>query len=398
MGVFRSIGGSLTVEVISANVAGTLMKVNQEDIVLSKIIFADMLTFRADIARKDYSRLLDLVKRQGDQIRIVQKRGLFWSMIGLLHRPVLLGGIVLPVLLTVILPRHVLFFQVEGNAYISEQQVLEKAEECGIRFGISRRTIRSEQLKNSLLESIPQLQWAGINTYGCVAVISVREKIAAENEVEENRVCSIIAARDGVVRECTVQQGNLLCRVGQAVKSGQVLVSGYTDCGLMIKATHAKAEIYADTIHDLIAVSPDTSGQRGEIVSSKTKYSIIIGKKLINLYKDSGIWDTSCVKIYKQKNMTLPGGFRLPIGIIQETWIEYSLDSEGMSDLEDVRWMEAATKAYLNCQMIAGRIVEKSESVQINEGVYLLRGRYACVEMIGKVKNEEIITKDAKND
>ena len=96
--------------------------------------------------------------------------------------------------------------------------------------------------------------------------------------------------------------------------------------------------------------------------------------------------------------MTLPGGFRLPIGIIQETWIEYSLDSEGMSDLEDVRWMEAATKAYLNCQMIAGRIVEKSESVQINEGVYLLRGRYACVEMIGKVKNEEIITKDAKND
>ena len=41
--------------------------------------------------------------------------------------------------------------------------------------------IRSEKVKNSLLQRIPQLQWAGINTDGCVAVISVREKTAIKN-------------------------------------------------------------------------------------------------------------------------------------------------------------------------------------------------------------------------
>jgi len=397
MGTFQSIGGMITVEIISADAVGILTKINQINVVLSNVVSIDELTICADVARKDYKKIHALVKDRNDQIKITQKKGIYWTVKGLLRRPVLLVGILIPILLSAVLPRYILFFEVEGNAEVSKQRIIEEAAKCGIDFGTLRRSLRSEQMKNALLESIPQLQWAGINTYGCRAVISVREKTAAEDETLDHSVCSIVAARDGVIRECTVQQGNSVCRVGQAVKSGQVLVSGYTDCGFMIKATHAKAEIYADTIRELLAVSPGAVSQRGEITGSKTKYSFVFGKNMINLYKDSGIWDTSCVKIYEQKNMTLPGGFQLPIGIIQETWVIYNTELAEPPVQDDLYWMETAARDYLFSQMIAGQIIEKTQSLQIMDGRCVLNGQYACVEMIGQVKNEEIITKDAEN-
>ena len=92
----------------------------------------------------------------------------------MLFRPVLLAGLGILFLLAMYLPSRVLFIRVEGNMQIPDRQILAAAEECGIRFGASRREVRSEKVKNALLSSVPQLQWAGVNTAGCVATISVR--------------------------------------------------------------------------------------------------------------------------------------------------------------------------------------------------------------------------------
>ena len=395
---FLSIGGMLTIEVTGADNTSLLMKIYQRNIPLIKVVFINELTFRAVIARKDYNSFLRLAEQNGSQTKIACKIGLYWAIKELLKRPILVGCIVFLILLSILLPRYVLFFKVEGNSRVSTKQILEEVEKCGISFGISRNVLRSEQMKNALLERIPQLQWAGINTYGCVAVISVQEKTSAEDGKIEQSVSSIIASRDGVVREYTVQQGNALCRVGQAVKKGQVLISGYTDCGLLIKATNANGEIYADTVHELKAISPYPTYKRGEMHSAKKQYSFFLGKNIINLYKDSGIWDTSCVKIYKQKNITLPGGFRLPIGIVCEIQISYDPDDCVVTERENMLWLKSAARNYLIGQMIAGKIVEDSELLQFNEGTYVLSGKYVCIEMIGQVQREEIITKDAEND
>ena len=69
-------------------------------------------------------------------------------------------------------------------------------------------------------------------------------------------------SRDGFIVSATVTRGNFLCRVGQSVKAGQVLISGYTDCGICIQATRAEGEIYAQTSRDFAAVTP-LSGRFG---------------------------------------------------------------------------------------------------------------------------------------
>ena len=96
----------------------------------------------------------------------------------------------------------------------------------------------------------------GVNTSGCVATVSVRERTDPEVTEQDSAVSNIVASRDGFIVSATVTRGNFLCRVGQSVKAGQVLISGYTDCGICIQATRAEGEIYAQTSRDFAAVTP----------------------------------------------------------------------------------------------------------------------------------------------
>ena len=79
-------------------------------------------------------------------------------------------------------------------------------------------------MKNALLQQIPTLQWAGINTDGCVATISVREKTVQMQQDVRYPVISIVAVRDGYITQMTVTAGSAGCKVGQSVEKGQVLI------------------------------------------------------------------------------------------------------------------------------------------------------------------------------
>ena len=202
-------------------------------------------------------------------------------------------------------------------------------------------------------------------------------------------MASIVAARDGIIRELTVTKGNPLCKVGQAVKAGQVLVSGYEDCGIVIKATRAEAEITAQTLRQIGAITPAASTIRGEIISTSVKYSLLIGKNQIKFYKDSGISDTRCVKMYSKEYLTLPGGFILPIALIKEECYYYDEQAVDFCE-QDFFWMEDFASDYLQGQMIAGSVLQADTAMELLDDCCIFTGRYACLEMIGQVKNEEI--------
>ena len=253
-------------------------------------------------------------------------------------------------------------------------------------------------MKNALLSAIPQLQWAGDNTKGCVAVISVREKTAAEVKPEAPSVSRIVAGRDAVIVRCTAEQGNMVCKVGQAVKEGELLVSGYTDCGLSVKATRSVGEIYGQTGRDLFAVTPGEYASKGPELVREKKYGFIIGKKRINFYKDSGILGGTCGKMSTVNYMTLPGGFQLPVALVVEEWILYKRETAPISDERAETILCDFTDHYLSGQMLAGRILRQDLAFSRENGLVSLQGRYACLEMIGREQSEEILQNYGKTD
>ena len=376
-------------EIISADPEWILDQLNKQGIDIYGVYRCDELRIRFSVAHIYTEQLRLACERHGDTFRVVSRFGVWNRIANAFKRPVLVAGFILLFALTCYSPTRILFISVEGNQALSETEIIMAAESCGIRFGARREQVRSEAVKNMLLDKIPQLQWAGINTYGCRAVISVSERSTAESHRSgTSGICHIIAALDGVLTQITVTKGTPLCAIGDAVTQGQVLVSGYTDCVFFLRAEQAEAEIYGNTYRNMKMISVNMQERTTESLGSKTYVSILIGKKRINLWKDSGIFTTSCDRMYKEYYLTLPGGFQLPVGFAVERIMEHRMADVSMPADPDA--MEDYARNYLHSRMIAGRILREQPLFREEQEYISLDMRYECTELIGIPYYEKI--------
>lgn len=379
----------IRIKVVSADIWGSLRLLNGKEIEIFQVEREDDLTYSFVLGRRNYAAACTLLERRGDSVSIQGLSRLYFLQKSVLERPVLYIGLCLLVLLSFLLPTRILGIQVEGNHTIPTRRILEAAEGSGIRLFAPCAEVRSERMKNALLSAIPELQWAGINTFGCRAVISVRERASQDAAAQtDNSVSSIVAARDGIVESVTALQGTALCQPGQAVKKGQTLISGYTDCGISIRAGRAEGEIYAQTLRTVRAMTPANQALRAEKQSTRHGLALVIGKKRINLWKGSGISDITCGRISTEYQLVLPGGFPMPVLLICETITQGDAAESSVEADDTQRGLERFAQEYLLNQMIAGRVLYSDEVMETLPGAYLLTGQYLCTEMIGRERLE----------
>lgn len=397
MNIWRSVGGTVEVELTTADPEGIFTGLTELGISMEQFQQTGVLAYAFSLARRDYRKAAALCEKRGASLLIRKRTGLYWHIKKQLKRPAMYGGMFLLVLVFW-LPTRVLFFSVSGNNTVAEKQILETAESCGVAFGASRKEVRSERVKNALLERLPQLQWVGVNTSGCHAVISVREKQLPKEDTEESFPANIVASRDGYVLSCTAEKGSLLVSPGQTVQKGQVLISGYTDCGLCVRAERAAGEILAQTNRSVACIMPRYRVGKLDTGQVKRKISLLLRKKRIFLWKDSGIWEGSCGRMYEEYYITLPGGFRLPAALCVEEFFPYQKSDVEVEQSEAEAALHAVGKEYLSGQMVAGKIAGGAVTVTKEAGVYRLVGEYTCLEMIGQHRQEQIGDTNGKDD
>lgn len=385
-----SVGGMVTLELVSADIPECLRQINAAAIAITNLRTMDELCARFDIHRTDFSAVQKLVTRRGDRLQILRRRGLYWQFQALRRRKLLVMSVLLLALGVSFLPSRIFFIEVSGNTQVPTRQILEAAAESGVRFGAARRSVRSEKLKNALLEKIPQLKWAGIQTNGCTAVITVRERTTTQLVQNPAPASHIVAARDGVIVSCTATAGTALCSVGQAVQAGQMLISGYTDCGIALRVSRAEGEVLAWTSRALTAQTPAQTLKRVENGKAIEKFSLRIGKKRINFYKGSGICHASCAKMYEAYILTLPGGFTLPVTLIRERIIPATLTDVPVDEERARAQLQQFSSAYLTTQMVGGQITSRREQFDADGETVTLSGVYGCCEQIGRRKQEQI--------
>ena len=377
-------GNELLLELTSAHIPGALDAIARGGIDVYQVEWISDLTVRFRVEGKYWEVLEALCRRRGDSLQQLKHLGMYWRMRRLTCHWLLILGIVGILLLTAWLPTRVLFIRVEGNGSTSTRRILEVAASCGIAFGADRGAVRSEQVKNRLLDALPELQWAGVNTTGCVAVITVRERTETDAE-RASAPGHLIALREGLVLEVTAHRGTAKVKPNQAVKAGEMLISGYVDCAGVILFSGAEGEVYAQTRHEISAVTMTETLLRGEKQAVTEKISLLIGKNRINFYEDSGFMDTGCVKMYAEYYLTLPGGFVLPVALLRQTEITYTCEtSVRLSDAVESMLAEES-RSYLLKQMIAGEILSTTQ--EFMDGCY--EAEYVCREMIGRLVYEE---------
>lgn len=366
----------------SADCAGRLRRISGE-MRLEDIAFPDDLTAEFTVQSAHGRKLME---RYGEETAVIGSGGLpaagralwRWRRLAIL---VLVLGI-----LTAALPRRVWFIRVEGNSAVPERRILEAAGECGLSFGASAADIRSEQVKNKLLFAIPELRWAGVNTDGCSAVITVAERQTGEG-TGQWQPGDLIAFADGLVTEVILQRGTALVKPGDAVREGQILVSGLTDLGNCTSVEQAQGEVWGLTRREIRVALPAQTVNRHGTQAVRRKYSLRIGKKSVNFLNDSGILHRSCVKMRTVDYLKLPGGFQLPVALVTDTY--YLCDTVAEPRGETVWLTDAARRTVM--ERIRGGTV-RSEGFTQEEG--LLTAVFECREQIGVFRPGNFMERD----
>ena len=381
----------IRVRLISSDIPSRLQYISSRGIILREVFQSDLLTVCFTISCSDFSVIKQYLEERGDSVTVLFKSGLGQIIISAIKRPVLSLTVLLLFFLTLWVPTKVLFVRVEGNQVVPEQKILQCAENSGVRFGIDVRSLRSERIKNSLLQQLPELSWVGVNTKGCVATICVAERQnPLDEDIEEFAVASVVACHDAQIQEITVIAGNPLCKPGDVVSKGQVLISAYTDCGIKIQAARADGEIFGKTVYNKCSVFPSEYRAKGAILAKNRNIFLQIGKKEIKIWKGSGISGSICDKMYSEKYLTLPGGFVLPLGIKTETCTYYRPITITLAAEQAQRTMEYQARNDLIGSMVSGQILAQILNFSQGDGVYCLAGRYVCREMVGRIQYEKI--------
>lgn len=397
MDLWNRICGTLLLEITAADPERLLNCLTRDQIEVWDVNRKSQLQIRFRIRRKALPSVEQWVQKSGGEIEVIGAAGLFYRMRSWKKRPLILVCILILSALTLILQEMILFVDVEGNDSIPRRMILEAAQRQGLCFGADRRALRSEELKNALLHEIKSLEWVGVNTNGCRAVICVRER-ESEPESSDYPYSSLIAASDAIVERIVMNRGNLLCREGQAVSKGDVLVSGFTDLGICSRAVAAQAEIYGLTLRPVGAVLPAEYALREETTRQEIRISLIFGKKRINLYSDSGILPPGCGKMTYSLPLKLPGGDVLPFRLVICRILWYNTRNMKRSESEaDNILHQAAQRAVLE-DAVSGQILTRQTQVISEPDLFVLEGKLQCREMIARSVTGVILEGDTKDD
>ncbi len=394
--IWWMIAGYERVRVVSADPERMLGRLS-EQVQLRDISYVSALCVEFSVPRGKAKQLKEIAECTGGKWEPVSTHGLPKWCRNAWKKPIIVCFSALLLLVSLYIPERIFFIQVQGNDAVARQEILNAASEAGLSFGAARRTLRSEQIKNELLGAIPSLSWAGVNTKGCVATISVKERKLEPEDVPE-MPGHIIAMRDAVVSSFTSTRGRPLCQEGKAVRAGEVLISGYLDLGLCTRVEQAEGEVYGLTRRQVHALLPaSTAISRGEREICK-KYSLIIGKKRINLYSDSGILYPSCGKMTKVKPLTLPGGWQLPVSLVTECYTDRNLIRQERSEQTAGEMLEAYIRQQTQKDLIAGQIRKQELELMRRGETYHMSGFLECHEMIGKRSSRVFIEGDTNDD
>ena len=376
--------GEATLSLAGADPAWALNRLAAERVPFWAIEWEDAFTVQITVPRSQVRRAISAIEGAMCQAKVLSRRGLPGRVRQILHRPVLLAFLIFNLLLVLILPQFVLFYQVTGNETVPEEQILRALSDLGVGFGTFGPDIKPLWIKNHILNEIPELQWITVTQNGCCAQVVVRERVEEPETENQKGYGHVVATQSGLVTEMSVLSGQALCQVGDTVLAGERLVSGLVDLERTYTLTQAKAEIYARTWRKGEVVTPSVYLQKTPTGDTFHCLWLEVGGRSIKIFGNSGILVDDCDKMVERKPLTLPGGLELPVTLVVETYVPYERHPAKLSQLDAQLLLEQSAEDVVKEDMVAGEILGEDSTLTLRGGVYTLRWEMECHEMIAK--------------
>jgi similar to stage IV sporulation protein len=233
----------------------------------------------------DYKKLAPLAEKSKETLVLTVKEGIPRKVYKYRLRYGLLTGFILFFTLLFLMSSFMWSIEVVGVNDISSETVVERLAQYGFKVGSFNGGHDLQELKLLLMRDFDKMAFVTINIKGSRAEVEVTERIMPPPIVPTHVPCNIVAARDGQIIKMETYNGTTTFKAGDAVKKGQLLVSGVLNSTRVgYRMVHAEAKIQARTLRNIKISKEYKKIIPVETGRSQTVYTLKIFNYSINFY------------------------------------------------------------------------------------------------------------------
>lgn len=283
----------------------------QDGIALWDVRFQqNRLTCRAFAA--DYVRLRRAARHGQVCMRLQQRRGLPFHLRRFRRRSGLVAGAVLFALLLSFLSSRTWVIRIVGNHTVSDGEILSILKPLGIAEGGVFSEVELNHLQLTALQQLPNVTWLTVNRSGSIVTVELQETTPQE-PISDTAPANLVAVRDGVVVQITAVCGQPVVRAGDAVRQGDLLISGVMNSSTGPQLKHADGHVLARTTHTISITVPLHETITRQAKAEPDRLSLMLFGIRIPLYTDTAP-DGSAHATTRQARWTV-NDVPLPVGL-----------------------------------------------------------------------------------
>lgn len=318
-------------------------------------------TIIAKISLKGFKLLQPYTRITNCKVSIVEKRGLPFIILYLKRRRMLVAGALFCMILAYVFSIFVWSIDVKSTKNIDEKSILTELNKLGLKAGVSKSSINISKIQQQFLIDMKDAAWIGIDLKGTKAFVKVIEKTSPPVILPENVPCNIIAKKDGIIYKMTVLEGDAVKKVGETVKTGDVIVSGVIERpNTETRFAHSNGIILGRTWYEGYADVNLTKQENVRTGKANTITRISIGDNNLTLSPKKIDF-----KSYDKEEKMITSN-NSPIKIVRETYYETMPITKKLSRQEAEK--VAIEKALENIKPALGKdakIVSKKENTSM---------------------------------
>ena len=340
-----------------------------------------------NIGINDFKRLSSIAKKTKCKIKILKKRGIPFLISRYKKRKIFAIFLIIIFCLICLSSKYVWNIEVIVEDNLQIENVEEDLEALGLKKGVLKSKVNTEQIINELRLKRDDISWIGIDLKGTNVRVDIVKADKSPEIIDNKDYCDIVAKKSGVITKITAQNGTALFNVGDTVQEGDVLIAGYmegkyTDRRYVHSLGEVEAKVYYEKTKE-IRFNQDIYEETGK---KETKFEINFNNKKIKLYNK-----LSKFELYetenKEMNLKLFNNLYLPVSITKIT------NKEQRKEPKKYTLSEAITLGVNDLSSQIENEIEDKNSIKNkdvktveNEGSVVVTVIYETLESIGENK------------
>ena len=341
----------------------------------------DCITGKIDI--KNFSKLRSIARKTGVKIKINNKIGARFYLRAHNDRVGLLIGVGFFIIFLVTMNRFVWCISTHDSEKFSREQIVEVAESVGLRYGVYVPGFDEEKAAREIYKAFGgELSYVKVNIKGSLAAIEFRDSIEKLIIEEKGEPSNIVADFDGVIVSDEIFQGAKNIAKGNAVKKGDVLISGVVE-GVDSKPLYYEAKGNYTALHESKSEYEVSCVESAVCFSGTEEYYklILFGLRIpIGFHANSD----ENTRLYTDIRLVEYDGYKLPFGIEKNRVAvlgECSIDKEKAIKIACMKYSAMVYDKYKNSNIVSCDVRIKTEEDRV-----ILTGEYNCIDFIGESK------------